>query len=120
MSDKSNTGKGFAFLNAGSVITGEILVENDLAIEGTIKGIIRSTGTVSIHTQGQVEGEIHAASIKIVGRMTGNVTVTDRAILEPKSVLIGDLRTRELTIHEGAHFHGTCDMQPGAKGAAKA
>ncbi|MCB9495267.1 MAG: polymer-forming cytoskeletal protein [Fibrobacteria bacterium] len=115
MSDKSSTGKGFAFLNAGSVITGEILVENDLAIEGSIKGTIRSTGTVSIHAQGQVEGEVHASSVKIAGKMTGNVTATDRTILEPKSSLVGDLRTRELVIHEGAHFHGTCDMQPGAK-----
>lgn len=117
MSDKNPTGKGFAFLNAGSVITGEILVENDLAIEGSIKGTIRSTGTVSIHAQGVVEGEIHATSFKIAGKMTGNVTVTDKAILEPKSVLVGDLRTRELVIQEGAIFHGTCDMQPGAKTA---
>jgi cytoskeletal protein CcmA (bactofilin family) len=115
MSDKNSSGKGFAFLNAGSVITGEILVENDLSIEGTIKGTIRSTGTVSIHAQGVVEGEIHAASVRIAGKMTGNVSVTDKAVLEPKSVLVGDLRTRELVIHEGAHFHGACDMQPGAR-----
>jgi cytoskeletal protein CcmA (bactofilin family) len=117
MSDKSSTGKGFAFVNSGTVITGELLVENDLSIEGTVKGIIRATGTVSVHVQGVVEGEIQAASAKIGGKVTGNVTANDRVILENKAVLVGDLRTRELIIQEGAIFHGKCEMQTGVKAA---
>ncbi|MEK7395247.1 MAG: protein CcmA, bactofilin family [Fibrobacterota bacterium] len=118
MSEKSSTGKGFAFVNSGTVITGELLVENDLSIEGTVKGIIRATGTVSVHIQGVVEGEIQAASVKIGGKVTGNVTANDRVILENKAVLVGDLRTRELIILEGAVFHGKCEMQSGAKAKA--
>ena len=26
-----------------------------------------------------------------------------------------DIKTKELVIHEGAHFHGACSMQPGTK-----
>ncbi len=115
MSDKSSSGKGFAFVNLGTVITGELLVENDLSIEGTVKGIIRATGTVSVHVQGAVEGEIQASSVKIGGKVTGNVTANDRVILENKAVLMGDLRTRELVILEGAIFHGKCEMQTGSK-----
>lgn len=118
MSDKSSSGKGFAFVNSGTVITGELLVENDLSIEGTVKGIIRATGTVSVHVQGAVEGEIQAASAKIGGKVTGNVTANDRVILENKAVLVGDLRTRELIIQEGAIFHGKCEMQTGTKSNA--
>jgi cytoskeletal protein CcmA (bactofilin family) len=113
MSDKSSNGKGINFISAGTVVTGELLVENDLTIEGTVKGTIRATGTVLIFQQGVVEGEIQASIAKIGGRLTGNVTATERVILESKAVLIGDLRTRELVIHEGAVFHGKCDMQPG-------
>ena len=115
MTDKSSSGKGFAFVNAGTVITGELLVENDLSIEGTVKGTIRATGTISIHVQGAVEGQIQAASAKIGGKVTGNVTANDRVVLESKSVLIGDLRTRELVIQEGAIFHGKCEMQTGSR-----
>ena len=119
MSDKSSSGKGFAFVNSGTVITGELLVENDLSIEGTVKGIIRATGTVSVHVQGAVEGEIQAASAKIGGKVTGNVTANDRVILESKAVLVGDLRTRELIIQEGAIFHGRCEMQTGNHPSSK-
>ena len=115
MSDKSSSGKGFAFVNSGTVITGELLVENDLSIVGTVKGTIRATGTVSIHVQGAVEGEIQSASVKIGGKVTGNVTANDRVILEAKAVLVGDLRTRELIILEGAVFHGKCEMQTGTR-----
>jgi len=113
MSDKISSGKGFTFVNSGTVVTGELLVENDLSIEGSVKGTIRATGTVSIHAQGIVEGEIQAASVKIGGKVNGNVTATDRVLLETKAMLVGDLRTRELIIQEGAVFHGKCDMQPG-------
>ena len=118
MSDKSNNGKGFTFVNAGTVVTGELLVENDLSVEGSVKGTIRATGTVSIHVQGSVEGEIQAASAKIGGKVNGNVTASDRVILESKAVLIGDLRTKELVIQEGAVFHGKCDMQAGRSSPA--
>lgn len=114
-SDKSQHGKGFTFINAGTVIQGELLVENDLAIEGTVKGTIRATGKVTINIHGKVEGEIQAASATIGGKMTGNVIVSDKVILESKSVLVGDLKTKELVIHEGAHFHGACSMQPGSQ-----
>jgi cytoskeletal protein CcmA (bactofilin family) len=119
MSEKSSAGKGFAFINAGSILTGDLLIENDLSIEGTVKGTIRATGTISIHSQGVVEGDMQGASAKIAGKLTGNLTVTDRVILESKAILIGDIRTRELIIHEGAVFHGSCDMQPGPKSVVK-
>lgn len=111
--DKTQHGKGFTFINAGTVLQGELLVENDLAIEGTVKGTIRATGTVTINVHGKVEGEIQAASATIGGRMQGNVTVSDKVVLEEKSVLVGDIKTKELVIQEGAHFHGACSMQPG-------
>ncbi len=114
-SDKSQHGKGFTFINAGTVIQGELLVENDLAIEGTVKGTIRATGKVTINIIGKVDGEIQAASCTIGGKMTGNVTVSDKVILEAKPVLVGAIKTKELVIHEGAHFHGACSMQPGSQ-----
>ena len=40
MSDKSSNGKSFTFINTGTVVSGELLVENDLSIEGTVKGTI--------------------------------------------------------------------------------
>lgn len=119
MSDKSSNGKGITFINPGTVVSGELLIENDITIEGTVKGTIRATGVVSVHINGQVEGEIQATTAKIGGRMTGNVTVSDRVILESKAVLVGDIRTRELIIQEGAIFQGKCDMQPGQNSAAR-
>ena len=114
-SDKSQHGKGFTFINAGTVIQGELLVENDLSVEGTVKGTIRATGKVTVNVHGRVEGEIQAASATLGGKVTGNVTVSDRVILESKAVLVGDIKTKELVIHEGAHFHGACSMQPGSR-----
>jgi cytoskeletal protein CcmA (bactofilin family) len=113
--DKTQHGKGFTFVNAGTIVQGELLVENDLAIEGTVKGTIRATGNVTINVHGKVEGEIQAASATIGGTMNGNVTVSDKVTLESMATLVGDLKTKELVIQEGAHFHGNCSMQPGNK-----
>jgi cytoskeletal protein CcmA (bactofilin family) len=40
----------------------------------------------------------------------GDLSVEDRVELDAQSSLIGDLKTRDLIINEGATFHGNCSM----------
>ncbi len=113
MTTSTHHGKGFTFINAGTIFQGDLLVENDLAIEGTVRGKIRATGSVTVNIHGEVEGGIEAASAVIGGRVKGDISVSGQVSLEAHAVLDGDIRTRELVIQEGAQFHGTCTMQPG-------
>ena len=94
----------------GSVVEGKIKIKNSVRIDGKIKGEITSTGTVTIGSDGEVEGTINAANAIIGGRVRGKMNVQSKIILEKNSVLIGDLKTQKLNIAEGAIFDGNCIM----------
>lgn len=98
-------------IGKGSVIEGKIKVKNSIRVDGKIKGEISSTGTVTIGSEGEVEGTINAANAIIGGRVRGKMVIDSKIILEKNSVLIGDLKTQKLNISEGAIFDGNCIME---------
>ena len=100
------------FISDGTQLQGEIKVENDLRVEGFIKGSVTVGGTLVLGPTGRVEGEVLARSATVAGQIVGNLRGQDKIVLETKSSLIGDLQTRELVINEGAIFQGNCSMQP--------
>ena len=112
--ENNNAGADSRELNTiigkGSVIEGKINIKSSIRVDGKIKGDISSTGTVTIGSEGEVEGTINAANAIIGGRVRGKMVVKGKIILEKNSVMIGDLKTQKLNINEGAVFDGNCIM----------
>ncbi len=97
-------------IGKGSVINGKISIQNSVRIEGRVIGEVSSTGTVTIGSKGEVEGDIVAINAVIGGKVKGSIKASEKIILESNSVLVGDLQTVKLTIDEGAMFEGKCYM----------
>jgi cytoskeletal protein CcmA (bactofilin family) len=91
-----------------TTITGTITVENDIRIAGTIKGGVKCSQDLVLHSGGNIEGDLEATTITIAGKIQGNVTAKDKVILEASAVLEGDIQAKVLRIEEGALFHGSC------------
>ncbi|HON09272.1 MAG TPA: polymer-forming cytoskeletal protein [Chitinispirillaceae bacterium] len=108
--EKGNTKGLYTILGEGTVFEGTISVPHSLRIDGSFKGKIHTTEIITIGNTGIVEADIVAKSAIIGGKVTGNLSVEDRVELEADSSLIGDLKTRDLIINEGAVFHGNCSM----------
>jgi cytoskeletal protein CcmA (bactofilin family) len=98
------------FIGEGTRITGDLSVEHDLRVEGSIRGAVSVGGTLVLSISGSIEGDVVSRSAALAGRLTGNVSVQEKLVLEEKSVLQGDLRARELVVQEGAIFQGNCSM----------
>ena len=107
---KNDTKELNTIIGKGSVINGKVSIRNSVRIEGRIVGEIESTGTVTIGSKGEVEGDIVAVNAVIGGKVKGSIKASERIILETNSILIGDLKTAKLTIDEGAMFEGKCCM----------
>ena len=99
------------FISDGTQFLGDIKVEHDLRVEGYLKGTVEVGGILVLGPTGKIEGEVHARSATIAGQITGNIKAEEKIVLETKSVLIGDLKTRELVINEGAIFQGNSSMK---------
>jgi cytoskeletal protein CcmA (bactofilin family) len=110
MSKPNNPGQ-ITTLSSATTIVGDIQVDNDIRVAGTIKGKLTTTGHLIIEQTGLVEGEIKAGAATIAGKIVGNIETTDKLILEAKAVLQGDIRTKLLVIEDGANFNGNCSTE---------
>jgi cytoskeletal protein CcmA (bactofilin family) len=113
--EKGSTKGLYTMLGESTVFEGTILVPHSLRIDGRVKGKIETAEVLTIGPNGIVDADIKAKSAIIGGKVIGNVVVEDRIELESKASIIGDIRTRDLVINEGAVFQGNCSMDPGGK-----
>ncbi len=111
--EKSNDKGLHTIMGEGTHLEGTLTVPHSVRIDGILKGRLETTETLTVGSTGQIEADIIAKSAIIGGSVRGNLSVEDRVELEAKSSLIGDLKTRDLIINEGATFHGNCSMDLG-------
>ena len=96
-------------------IKGDISGKSDVRVAGNINGSINIEGELIIEKAGHVEGEIKSVTSVIAGSVKGNCA--EKMILESSSQFVGNIKTKQLIIQEGAIFQGNCQM--GSPVAAK-
>jgi len=82
----------------------------NLRINGKFEGSLNTKGSLTVGESAQVEANIIGEDVKICGKVSGNVTVTNKLSISRTAHLIGDIRTPSLSIDEGAVFEGKCQM----------
>tara|TARA_Y100000814_G_scaffold223182_1_gene167182 strand:- start:579 stop:989 length:411 start_codon:yes stop_codon:yes gene_type:complete len=91
-------------------IEGNIDAKGDLLIYGEVKGNVSSQGTINSSKGSLVQGNISAQNASIHGKITGDLTIKNKAILGKNSHLKGNLEAAIIIIEEGAKFDGMCHM----------
>lgn len=95
----------------GTEVNGSISVEGNIRVDGTVRGDIHATDAIEIGKTGEVFGTtLQAKSAIIHGRVEGNLTAPQHVTLGGKARLLGDLKTSNLVVEEGAIFHGMSSM----------
>jgi cytoskeletal protein CcmA (bactofilin family) len=94
----------------GTKITGDLLSDGDIRIDGELLGNLESKGRLVIGASGLVQGEIRCKNCEISGTQKGKLFITDLLSLKASSSVSGDMVTGKLSIEPGAYFMGTCTM----------
>jgi len=97
-------------IGAGTVVAGDINVSSSSRIDGTVRGKVKSKGTLMLGNQGKIFGDISSEEVIIGGKVEGNIYARKNLVLEAKSFLKGDIYTKNIKIIEGAKFNGSCKM----------
>ncbi len=85
-------------ISKGTVIAGDLKSDGNFEIYGTVTGSITTTGNVQI--SGKQVGDVQGANISLSSCMVrGNITATEDMNIDSDSVIIGDLKTKNLTIN---------------------
>src|SRR5262245_40212107 len=93
----------------GITIEGEISSEDEVLVQGTVRGKLLAKDVVTVESGAVIEADVQASSLAIGGHITGNVTASERVDLQAGGRLIGDVKASRLTIADGAQFKGNVD-----------
>ena len=103
---------GRAYLDRGSKISGKISFEGPARIDGEVDGEINGKDSVTIGESAVVTAHIRAASVSVAGKVSGDITATQRIEIRPSAKVSGNITAPILSVQEGALFEGHCSMQP--------
>jgi cytoskeletal protein CcmA (bactofilin family) len=98
-------------IGQGIIVEGEITAEDEIVIQGTVRGKISGREAVVIEQGAVVEADVTAGSLVVGGQVIGNVAVADRIDLQTGARLVGDVKAARITIADGASFKGNGDME---------
>jgi cytoskeletal protein CcmA (bactofilin family) len=104
-----------SIIGPGMRISGDVVTEGTLRIEGQVEGTVHSSRMVVLGKSGEVIGNILAQEVVIGGRVTGTVVAENRLELQSTAVIDGEIRARaqHFQLDEGARFNGQiCMVDP--------
>lgn len=106
----NNQPPGTSLIGTGTTITGDIVSNGDVRIDGVLKGNIRGSARVVIGESGMVEGDVEGLQADIMGKVQGKIFVRELLNLRGSAVIKGDIRAGKLQIEPTVTFNGQCHM----------
>lgn len=97
-------------LKEGTLIRGAFECKGDLVLEGFIEGDVVVEGTLTVLESGTVRANVRAASVKVFGKIVGDIYCSERIELHAGAQVRGNLKTARLLIQDGVVFDGRCEM----------
>lgn len=97
-------------IGAGITIEGEVIADEDVVVQGTIRGKLSAKEGVTVDQGAVVEADIQGGPMTVAGQVTGNIISTDRVDLQSGARVVGNVKASRITIADGAQFKGNVDM----------
>jgi cytoskeletal protein CcmA (bactofilin family) len=92
-------------------IDGTILAEEDIIIEGSLKGsIIAKSHLVTVGKSGRIEATIQADNIVISGRMKGEITAFNKVQITQGADFTGQIRAKSIAVEDGAFLKASIEL----------
>ena len=91
-------------------LIGQLYIEGDLRVGGTVEGQVEATGDVDVAEGATVKASVSGREVGIAGQVHGPVTASKKLIVSRSGSLVGDVRVPRLVIQDGASFSGNVSM----------
>lgn len=93
-------------------IEGRVVSRENLTIDGEIEGTIEvGDRNLVIGAGAAVKAHLVARTVTVSGAVTGDVTASEKVVLQPSAVVDGDITTPRLTMADGAVVTGKVDAR---------
>src|SRR6202142_3127479 len=102
---------GTARLGASLHVKGEITGNEDLAIDGTVEGLVQlEDRKLTIGASAKLTADVIAREVVVYGNVKGNLRARDRIEIKKDGSVVGDLTTARIMIEDGAYFKGSIEI----------
>lgn len=98
------------FLGKSAHFKGIIRFNGTIRVDGRLEGEIYTSGVLIVGEHAVIKGIVSAGTVITSGKINGTVTAVENIQILKPGILIGDIRTPAISIEDGSHFHGMCDM----------
>jgi len=98
------------YISASTVIEGNIISSEDLHIDGTVKGDIKTAAKLILGEDSVIEGNIMSEEAEVAGRIQGTVQTKGLLAIRSTCVIDGDIVTKSLNVESGSSFNGRCKV----------
>ena len=105
---------GYEMANIGKSISikGDVVGDEDTILEGRVEGRVSLRNFhLTIGPNGDIQGEVSAKQVTVVGKIAGNVIASERIEVRETGRIQGDLIAPRLTVAEGAVINGAITMK---------
>jgi cytoskeletal protein CcmA (bactofilin family) len=104
-----------SFIGETMVIEADITSDEDIIIEGNVKGNISVSKTLTIGKNGKVKADITAAVVRILGEAKGNIIASDKVELLSLGRYTGNIQSQKLVVEDGAILNGNINQEKKTK-----
>lgn len=102
-------------------INGDLRGEEDLIIEGEVKGTVSlKHNGLTIGKQGKVTADVYANNISVDGFMEGDLYGAERISIRKTAEVRGNIVSPRVSLEDGARFKGSIEMDPESESLQKA
>ena len=99
-----------AFLDDSSEIEGKYTCAGTVMLDAKLRGDLTAKDTLVIGERGVVEASVRGTIVVVRGRVTGNVTATERVELHASARVTGDVDAPVIIMEAGCVLDGRCRM----------
>ncbi len=92
------------FLSTDAAITGDLVSEGDISIEGRVDGTI-TCRTLTLRGEPIIKGSVQAETVHVCGNFNGELRAK-KVVLAKSAKMTGDIYQETLEIHPGAWIEG--------------
>ncbi|MDQ6894666.1 MAG: polymer-forming cytoskeletal protein [Acidobacteriota bacterium] len=89
---------------------GDLSGDEEVVVNGRFEGTLRAERRITVGTEAEISGQVHAREVVIFGRVRGDVHAAERAELKSTCTIEGNVHAPKIVIAEGARLEGKVAM----------
>lgn len=91
-------------------LIGELHIEGNLRVSGTLEGQIEATGDVDVTEAATVKASVAGREVTVSGQVSGPVVASKKLVIGKSGSVVGDVRVPRLVMQDGATLSGNVQM----------